>query len=134
MTESFWVLPDTAKLRTPVTILKEQATELGNATNGVLSAEVISYSKAYGNATLPDSFPGGTRLDIKIPILKDYRVSLLDYRHDITMYPGILHVSFGGGSTGISNEEEFIVALKNALSSDSTKNVLGNLLSQALAA
>jgi len=130
MTESFWAIPDTKNLRTPVTILKEQAEALTRATNGVLEGSV---------ETFPANQPNfGWRLrsclTINVPFLKDYAVNILTYSHNITMYPGILNGDYENGFSTVENEEEFVSRIKEILSSRTTMTILANLISQAEAA
>jgi len=133
MTESFWTIPDTRDLRTPVTIIREQAEALTQQTNGLLQGEVL---------IVPERSPTGvgltrTRASLKIavPYLNDYAVYVLSYTHNIDMYPGDLTNYFEDEENiSISNEDEFINALKKILSSSTTLRILGNLLSQANAA
>jgi hypothetical protein len=131
MTESFWTIPDTTNLRTPVTILKEQAEAVTQATNGVLNGEIRAYSR---NSLERADFKSGTQLAITVPFLKDYSVILLNYDHNITMYPGVIKDNFGNNSFIINNELEFVNSLKDIFSSEKTKMILANLLSQANAA
>ncbi len=38
--DSFWVIPDKIEIRTPIAILREQATLLTNLTKGILKGEI----------------------------------------------------------------------------------------------
>lgn len=143
MTESFWAIPNIEEIRTPVTILKEQADALTQATEGLLKGEVISFTQESVSgsemlnvlAFLQKGFKGGSRLAIVVPFLKNYRVNLLDYYHNITMYPGTLDANFSDNrEIKVQNEEQFVAALKNILSSEKTKMIVAGLISQAKAA
>lgn len=131
MTESFWAIPDTKNLRTPVTILKEQAEALTGATKGVLVGGV----EAFQLNQAQHGYRTGTSLVINVPFLKDYSVNILTYYHNITMFPGIIKACFEEDAyDDVENERDFIICIKKILSSDRTSMILANLISQAEAA
>lgn len=136
MTESFWAIPNISEIRTPVTILKEQADALTNATDGLLKGEVSPIEVGSLSSAIFHGFNGGSQLFIIVPFLKNYRVNLIDYYHEIVMYPGVLAPKFQneGGATRVDNEEDFVHALKKILSSNNTKMIVAGLISQAKAA
>ena len=120
MVESFWAIPDVADLRTPLSILREQAAALTAATKGVLVGAVET--ERNGDELL-------LRLDIIVPALNDYRYQLMSYRQTIHKYPGLMY-AFGTNYT-INDESHFITSIKRTLASTNVKNVLTSLLSQA---
>jgi hypothetical protein len=117
--ESFWVIPDVAKIRTPAAILREQAALLTKQTRGTLVG-VVETSNVDNNMV--------TKLAISVPSLNDYRYNILTYRQPVEMYPGILD---SAQSHTVNNEEQFITHVRQVLSSDRIRNVIGSLLSQA---
>jgi hypothetical protein len=126
MVESFWVIPDVANLRTPLSILREQAAALTDHTKGTLVGMVATKN-------LADKME--IRLEISVPSLNDYRFRILTYIQPIfEIYPGRL--TTGSSEQGIlmENEDELVSGLKAILASDRMKNVLASLLSQAVAA
>ncbi len=85
MVESFWVIPDVANLRTPLSILREQAAALTDHTKGTLVGMVATKN-------LADKME--IRLEISVPSLNDYRFRILTYIQPIfEIYPGRLIVS-----------------------------------------
>jgi hypothetical protein len=129
VTESFWILPDTANLRTPTTILKEQAEALTQQTGGLLKGEVsLRPAKSGGGHGLTGSI---ATLTIAVPAIDSYFVTALSYQHGLESYPGALFLNFENRSVEVADESAFTHALRAALSSTKTQNVLSNLLSQA---
>ncbi len=132
MTESFWIIPDTAHLRTPITILKEQAEALTQQTAGLLKGEIsLRPAKGGGGQGLAGTI---ATLTIAVPVIDSYFVTALSYQHGLESYPGALYLNFESRSVEVASEAEFTDALKQALASTKTQNILSNLLSQASAA
>lgn len=131
MTESFWILPDTANLRTPTTMLKEQAEALTQQTGGLLKGEVSLRPAKSGGHGLTGTI---VTLTIAVPAIDSYFITALSYQHGLESYPGALYLNFENRSVEVADESEFTSVLKAALSSTKTQNVLSNLLSQAGAA
>jgi hypothetical protein len=123
MFESFWVIPDIANIRTPLSILREQASDLTARTKGTLVGMVETKS-------ITDDIE--ITLEISVPSLNDYRYRILTYRQPIELYPGIIFVS--GPPRKVDDEAEFVEYVKMILSSDRIRNALASLLSQAVAA
>ncbi len=144
-------LPNTEAIRTPYTILKEQASMLSEITNGLLIGEVIHNPK--------DNF-FVMILRIKVPSLNNYTYSVVEVQHSIKLYPVFVNnfasdnfnnleknlknaannplmslVDYGGwlenqGYSKCSSEEEFEKALGDILSSQEVKRVISALLAQ----
>lgn len=119
----FWPDISASKLRTPLSIMKQQAALLGKHTNNLVEAEVVTRSEA-GRLY--------HRLFLVAPTL-DYRYQLLSASHDVKLYPVETHVGTGPLllSRVISDEPEFVAWLKEILSSDETKRIIDALLAQA---
>ena len=119
MADSFWAIPDVTAIRTPLSILREQAAALTQQTHGVLVGEATAN-------------PEGERivvsLDIIAPGLNDYRYRVMRYEQPPEMYPGTLRM--GGDGDIISDESDFMASIKKILSSEKMKNVLTSLLAQ----
>ncbi|HEY9668988.1 MAG TPA: hypothetical protein V6C91_19415 [Coleofasciculaceae cyanobacterium] len=139
-------LPKPETIRTPYTILKEQASILSEITNGLLIGEVINNSK--------DKFFVNI-LRIKAPSLNNYTYSVVEVQHTIKLYPvfvknfnsdpitnatdlidslridlrhpGLLEDQ---GYKKYSSEKEFENALGQILSSQEVKQVISALLAQ----
>jgi hypothetical protein len=118
--DSFWVIPDAALIRTPLSILREQASALTEQTRGVLVGEAVA--KQDGDDLV-------VWLDVVVPGLNEYRYRVLRYRQPLEMYPGDFW-ALGSHKGSIADEPKFIEAVKEALSSDKAKNVLTSLLTQ----
>jgi hypothetical protein len=129
ITENLWgELPEIEKTRTPYNILEEQAELLGKMTKHELVGNVERHTKR-GNSLEDKSFV----LDFLIvaPSL-DYTYSLFSVFHGVTMYP--LRISSTKNKTyHCKNEEEYLTALKEILSSENTKKLINGLLIQIFA-
>jgi hypothetical protein len=121
--ESFWALPDAADIRTPLSILREQAAALTEQTKGVLVGVAEARNNEHGTNL-------DVTLDVNVPGLNDYRYRLLTYRQPIEMYPGHL-VVVDSGWNEIENEAEFVAAVRSVLSSDRVRNILASLRAHA---
>ncbi len=121
----FWPELNSAKLRTPLLILKEQAALLGKHTKNLVVADVETY-------TYSDRF--FHRFIIEARALS-YRYELFRVSHDVMLYPIKLESGPHGnlliGTSGFFNsEDEFVNWLKEVLNSGDTKRVLNTLLAQ----
>jgi hypothetical protein len=118
MAESFWQIPDVSDIRTPLSILREQAAALTEQTKGQLVGVVETKSEG-------DDLR--IALEIAVPALNDYRYRILSYHQPVELYPGWLDAI---SLTQIPNEQDFINAVRDTLSSPRTRNVLTSLLAQ----
>lgn len=144
-------LPKTETIRTPYTLLKEQASILSEITNGLLIGEVT-------NAQRDKFFVNILR--IKAPSINNYTYSVVEVQYPIQLYPVFVKnltsdkfnnleknlmnaannplmgfVDPGGllvqqGYNKYSSEEEFENALGEILSSQEVKQVISALLAQ----
>ncbi|HVM51020.1 MAG TPA: hypothetical protein VMU04_23530 [Candidatus Acidoferrum sp.] len=123
--ENLWgELPVSEVKRTPVQILKEQASLLTQMTRSVLVGFVGQMESA-----------GDLRyaLDIRAPALNNYTARIVLVIHPITLYPLSLVVPSGGTQT-CQNEAAFVEALKARLQSESVRKLVAALLVQSDAA
>ena len=125
MVESFWAIPELTTMRTPLSILREQAGALTEQTHGALVG-IVEADKGKGYVLV-------IRLEVSVPALNDYRYRILTYEQPIDLYTGILYCPDDSISNPV-NESDFTSAIKEALSSPRVKNVLTSLLSQVTAA
>ena len=125
-TENLWGdLPKSGDLRTPVSILREQATILGDQTNNVLVGDVITTQRG-GNIV--------SEFEIVAPALDNYRVTVLTISHDMTLYPLLVIRHLGGGNVQCTDETSFKAVLKETLSGKRVHQIVNSLLSQSKAA
>jgi hypothetical protein len=127
-TLDFWPdIGDTKPKVTPLSLMKQQAALLGRHTGNVLEGRVRS-----------TTFRGGVNhtFVIAAPAL-DYQYELFNVSHTmVDIYP-VTVVSAPRVGEGplekppvLRSQEEFLQWLKDVLSSDTTKRVLGSLLAQ----
>ena len=127
-------------VKTPVAILKEQASLLGRKTQNLVIGEVISSSQEAEEPRITQRF------NIKAPALGNYRYNLFSISHGIDVYPLAMSVENSivselfnsnliSGSHNpriIRSEEEFLDILNKILKSKRTKQVVHALLAQCL--
>lgn len=131
MSESFWVIPAEAKEKSPLTMLREQANALTEATGGLLHGEVSTRKWLNGLAI---------SLSVVVPALDGYELELLTYRQPPLMYPGRLvsllddepgiNPSVVGEGFEIYGEQEFAKVLKFILASPKMQETIAALLAQ----
>ncbi|MEQ9232960.1 hypothetical protein [Coleofasciculus sp. E2-BRE-01] len=147
-TKDLWGdLPSAETIRTPYTILKEQASILTEKTNSLLIGEV----KSSPQIEYPDrrEYPGRREvlvdpdsqqtqffvsyLRIKIPSLNNYTYSVLQIQYPLPdLYP-VWVTSFAAAEDReceCKTEAEYENALGNILSSSDVKRVISGLLAQ----
>lgn len=105
-------------VRTPASILREQASLLGTKTKYMIEGQV---GTQISGGTFIHSF------NLVVPALENYSYKLFSVYHGINIYP--VHV---GLPTDLEDEDAFVKWLGQKLSSPETKNIIGNLLAQAL--
>ncbi|MBP0018505.1 MAG: hypothetical protein J7647_13270 [Cyanobacteria bacterium SBLK] len=137
--ENLWGdIPTSEDMRTPSTILREQASKLTELTQGLLEGEVvfipydnISFAHKLYERLDPNQQKFYGTLRIKVPSLANYTYSLLEIGYSIQAYPVFVRNLAGEDSKQeCANEEEFKVVLRGILSSDEVKRVIAILLSQ----
>jgi hypothetical protein len=111
-----WGDIEAANIRTPVAILREQASVLGEKTRLVIDAQV---STVIWRGDFVHHFK------LVVPALEDYTYELFDIRHGVGLYPVF------ADNQRLENEEKFIGWLRDKLSSPETKRIISNLLAQA---
>ena len=134
----------TVDQRSPLTILKEQASLLGEKTQNIVIAVLANYDM-FGPSTV-SGYPFKYEFVLTCPALGNYRFRLFSIGYDIYMYPVCFdldsdvareiiedtHVEPGkDGTFQATNEEEFIEILKRIFSSRKAVQVIRALLSQA---
>ena len=119
-------LPEAANIRSPATILREQASLLTQMTKGTLDGQV-SLKGSDGIFV--------AHLAIMAPALDNYVFTVLRAQYPMEMYP-VTVAEFTGASLRYrcKDEENFQDALAKVLSSDRIKRVIGHLLSKSRSA
>jgi hypothetical protein len=114
--------------RTPLTILKEQAAQLGTMTKNLLEGRVETATTGSGRAVrFSHAF------NIAAPSL-GYTYQLLILQHSLELYP--ISVAFYGSTSAppkgqrLASEAEFLDYLRKVFASDETRRIIGALLAQ----
>ncbi|MBZ5607194.1 MAG: hypothetical protein LAP38_02975 [Acidobacteriia bacterium] len=121
-----WPDLGSAKVRTPLAILKQQAALLGKHTNNLLEGQVTT--QTFGGEFHHRFLIEATALD--------YRYELFVVSHGVKLYPvrlesGPHQAYYGSNKPKFDSEQAFVNWLKGVLNSEDTKRVLSSLLSQA---
>ena len=104
---------------TPLSILREQASLLGQKTGNVIEAKVETL-------TISNTFVH--KLLLVAPALNNYTFELLKIIQPIQLYPVSTPAS---KDLRLDDEESFVKWLREQLSSDETHRIITNLLSQS---
>jgi len=105
-------------VRTPASVLREQASLLGTKTRHAIEGQVET--QIAGN-TFYHYF------NLVVPALENYSYELFKISHEVSLYP--VHVGYPDPDA--NDEESFLRWLGQKLSSPETKRIIGNLLAQA---
>lgn len=117
----FWGDLGVAELRTPVTIMREQAALLGAKTQNLIEARVRT-------SVLDNYF--WHFFDLIVPSMDNYSYELFSVWHAVELYPvRIPERPFGAQQ--LPTEQAFTDWLRDKLSSAETKRIITNLLSLA---
>ncbi len=130
-------LPLDEVVRTPLIILREQATILTKATNGLLTG-VVSMSSVteydlFGNPVRTAGHPPVFRatLDIEAPALDGYVFQVLQAEFSLVAYPVKVQDLLSKVEYNCSDVDEFNKALSTVLSSIEVRRAIGLLLAQS---
>lgn len=122
-------LPIEDTVRTPSIILKEQATLLTEATNGLLLGNI---SKRSLSIEYVDGFE--CSLEIKVPSINNYSISIVKIQYPITIYPlTIISQVTNDRPEECQTEEDLNRVLGKILSSKEVKRIISGLLSEVRA-
>ncbi|HLK19542.1 MAG TPA: hypothetical protein VKT81_11310 [Bryobacteraceae bacterium] len=116
-----WPKIETTNVRTPLTVLKRQAALLGQHTENLLEARVI---------TLPASEGFQHSFLIVVPTI-GYQIELFRIAHDLNLYPVKVDSATVGPTKPLQSEDELVEWLKMVLNSPETKRILNTLMVQA---
>jgi len=123
MANSMWNLPDTQTVLGPVQIMREQGEALEIATNGKLQGRIQTHGS--GSDIISE-------FNILVPNLGYYSYTLCAYEQKpLAIYPGRFFSSFSNSWFSVANEDEFRMFLSEMLGSQTAKQLLSSLLSQA---
>lgn len=127
-------LPLTETTRTPVIILREQATILTKLTNALLegvvtvrnTADIFSFGKQHKEFAVT--------LSITAPALDGYNIQILKVEYDLVLYPATVYDLLGEiqpDEIVCRDESELNAAIGKVLSSEKVQKAVGMLLAQS---
>jgi len=113
-----------ASIKTPASILKEQAAQLGPATGFMLIGQVDVETEGRTAIRID--------LDVRVPALNDYLITLLRCRHTLDLYPVEVTSSYSEmEDTNCQDAVELLAVVKEHVRSKGVQKVLQSLLAQA---
>ncbi len=129
----------TVTIKSPVTILREQASILGAKTNNIVKARVVkTMAQSVSGTMLPFNF----EFQINAPALDNYSYRLFIIAYDVDLYPvkfrwldaAIVEEMGLGREPGLtaSGPEEFNAILARIFGSQKTRHVIHAILSQTV--
>ena|ERR1035438_5790846 len=114
----FWGEIGTTEVKTPLSILREQAAALGPRTKNLVEAKVET--KVIGRYFIHSLY-------LVVPSLDGYTYELFKVRHEIDLYP----IEVIGTPLTFATEDAFTAWLRVRLSSEETRRIVANLVAQA---
>ena len=130
--KSLWgEIPSAETIRTPYTILREQAAFLGELTDHVLEGRVRRM-RVEGYIT-PASASFAFVMEIVARAIDDYAFRALFVTYPVTLYPVSLQDLSSEEGYECENEDVFVEHLGMILSSDRVRKVVQGLLSHSMA-
>jgi hypothetical protein len=114
----FWGEIETSVVKTPLSIMREQAAALGPRTKNLVEAKVET--KIFGGQFIHT-------FELVVPSLDNYTYQLFKIQHPANLYP----IEVFGASIALRTEDEFLGWLRDRLSSEQTRKIVSNLLAQA---
>lgn len=134
-TKSLWgELPLAEAIRTPLIILREQATLLTQITNALLEG-VVTNQRVKPSSEIFDPFGPNksflATLSIEAPALDGYVFQVLQVAYELALYPVEVQDLVNNTSHTCAEEKSFEDALKATLSSDAVRRAVGMLLAQS---
>jgi hypothetical protein len=122
MAKNMWGdLSSLAVIRTPKTILEEQANLLTEATDGMFVGTVEDQPRMNGFHY---------SLNAVVPALNNYKYEILEVFHPLEIYPISLLSERPKVSVAIKTEEDFEAMVEQVLSSADVRSLLSKLKSQ----
>lgn len=119
----------TTTLRSPVSILREQASALAQKTQGLVTAEVITRARKRSDAW--HEWEDGLTHEFVLvaPTLDRYRFELFSLGHDELLYP--VTGNFNEQESELADEAALMEWLRGIFFSERTKRIIHSLLAQA---
>jgi hypothetical protein len=124
MSDSLWPDLPRERIKTPHSILLEQANFLGEKTRGLLVGRVKRTQDEEGLYST---------LMIVVPALNNYSYAVCRIDYPISLYPCRLYSLIDEARYAITNEDQLTEGLKDVLGSAELKRVMTGLLAQVQA-
>lgn len=128
--QSLWEIPSKPEtFRTPTTILREQAEILSELTGNMLIGEI-----RHEEPVLDENL-FNVSLYIAAPVLKQYRLKVLEIVHGANPYPVKVadSLNLDKFNEEAGNEDEYLSILKRILSSEKVQRAISILMSESSA-
>lgn len=120
-------LPVENNIRTPYLILKEQASLLTEATNGLLIGNVDRET-----LTNNSKYDFECMLEIRVPSIDNYSISILEVYYPVfNIYPSlVINKIVDSKQYNCDTEEDLYTVLEQILSSTEVKRIISSLLNE----
>ena len=123
-TKNMWGdIPEVDSVRTPASMLREQAQILSKRTKGLLNGHVSRNIEDITGKFL-------YTLAVRAPALDNYRYIVLEITHGLELYPVDLRY-IDGLTVESKTEEEFLRNVEKKLQSEDVRKAITSLLSQS---
>lgn len=125
MSGSMWQLPSVETIRTPTSIMKEQASLLTSQSQNNLRGDVETSGS--GSQIV-------SQMRIVVPAINFYTYDLLQYvQRPESVFPGYIHSNIHTESWQVLSNEDFVEHMRRILASPEVAQLLTSLLAQATA-
>ena len=118
----------------PVSIMKEQASLLGERTKNLVEGRVTPGADSAAKVDLLLENRFRYDFDLVAPALNNYRYRLFSILHGLNFYPLTLESApLDSGPIQVTNEEQFLTWLEAIFSAEKTKTIISLLIAQSRA-
>lgn len=119
----------------PVSLLREQASLLGERTKNLVEGSVVTPGTVRGVDFLQQKDRFSYGLDLVAPALNNYRYRLFSISHGVEFYPLTISgtEALNSDEFQVNNEEEFLKAIERIFLSEKTKRIISSLIAQSRA-
>jgi hypothetical protein len=111
----------TTTIRPPLQVLKEQATQLGGKTQGLVEGEVTTTTDSDGDLR--------HHFRLVAPMLDSYTYQLFQMYHGATLYPAT--VIFNSEHIKVDSDDRLMEVLREIFSHENTRRIVAALLAQS---
>ena len=121
--KSIWgEIPEVDPIKTPLSILKEQASLLGEKTNGLLDGQISIKKQIVDNVIVS--------MSIVAPVLGEYTVEIIQIHYGLEFYPVRVFNLIDNSKVDAPDESSFQTALTLVFRSEEVRRIISILIRQ----